>query len=103
MSATYEPRPSEPGRGPLIMTEWEWQPAPLIGRQTMRELLVWRQMVFGTVEAFSIGGPFYGNVGLGFPPLDFTTRTGPRRTPEDCRAAVEQHAIRALVEGLGLP
>jgi hypothetical protein len=86
---------------PKIVTEWHWQPAMHpSSRHALYENLIWRGLVLGTIETFYDVGPWYGNIGDGRTPLDYTYRTGAMGNHEACRRRVEANVLQALNEGL---
>lgn len=91
----------QPAAKTLIETEWTWEAAtppidqtpggPKIDDWAVFDILVWRGMRLGRVEAFRENGPWYGNSG---------GRTGPVMSLERCRRDVELLALKNLTEAL---
>jgi hypothetical protein len=83
---------------PVILSEWTWQASwEATEQHVIRDNLVWRDMILGTIEAFSERGPWYGNVGCGRE-LDFDLRCV-SMSLDSCRLRVEANVLRVLLDG----
>lgn len=79
----------------------EWMPAPDGMWHDRHKIFEWAVarggVVLGSVEAFEMNGPYYGNLGAGFD-ISMDCRTGAISTLQACRHRVECTIFQVLNE-----